>query len=221
MNTVEPTFCALRCRDAPALVLQRIGLVDLDPDRAREDHVEQILRHRHQIVAFFRIGGERRPGEEQRAFLREDAEVDGPIGPEAWPKLTIRPFGLRQSSDFMNVSLPTECRPPTFPPLVISFDPRDEILARVDDRMLAAVGRGDLRLLLVAHRADDGRALQFRPLTGDQADASGRRVEQDDIAVADPVNLTNEILHGQALSIIAAACGSEMPSGNGIGGRLA
>jgi hypothetical protein len=41
-------------------------------------------------------------------FCAKMPRSTGPTGPEDWPKLTIRPRGRRQSSDFMKVSLPTE-----------------------------------------------------------------------------------------------------------------
>ena len=39
----SPSSCGFRGRDAPSRVLQRIGLVDLDLDLAREHDIEQIL----------------------------------------------------------------------------------------------------------------------------------------------------------------------------------
>src|SRR4051812_318476 len=60
-------------------------------------------------------------------------------------------------------------------------------LLRVDDRVVAAVGPGQLRLLVRADRADHGRAQRLEPLAGDQADAAGRGVEEDRVARLHPV----------------------------------
>src|SRR5580698_3243837 len=62
-------------------VLQRIGLVDLDLDGAGFDDLEEIPRHRQHVGALGGIGVERRPREEERALLREDAEIDRRDGP--------------------------------------------------------------------------------------------------------------------------------------------
>src|SRR5882672_7832439 len=50
---------------------------------------------------------------------------------------------------------------------------RDEILAAVDDRVVAAVRGGDARLLVAADGSDDGGAEGLAPLTQDPADAAG------------------------------------------------
>lgn len=91
----------LRC------IRERIGLIDHDPDGTGQYHPEQILRHRQQVGALFAISVERRSGEEERTFAKMPRST-GPSGPEDCLKLTIRPFGRRQSSDFMKVSLPIE-----------------------------------------------------------------------------------------------------------------
>ena len=57
-------------------VLQRIGLVHLDLDRARFDDVEQLLGHRDEVFALGSIGVERRTGDVERALAGEQAEIE-------------------------------------------------------------------------------------------------------------------------------------------------
>src|SRR5439155_21026900 len=63
------------------------------------------------------------------------------------------------------------------------LDAGDEILARVDDRMMAAMGLGELGLGIGADRADDGGTEMLRPLAEDEADAAGGGVDQDGAAL--------------------------------------
>ena len=74
-----------------------------------------------------------------------------------------------------------------------------EILARIDNCVGAAMGLGELCLLIVADGADDGGAEMLRPLAQDKADAAGRGVQQDGIAGFDAIGLADQILHRQAL----------------------
>src|SRR5260221_10037415 len=55
-------------------VLQRIGLIDRDLDRAGEHHVEQLFRHGNQILALGGIGVQRRAVYVERSLLRQQAE---------------------------------------------------------------------------------------------------------------------------------------------------
>ena len=86
-----------------------------------------------------------------------------------------------------------------------SFAPRDlldarhEILARIDDRIMAALRLCDVHLLFASERPDDGATQRLRPLAGNQPDPARRGVEGDSVALGDVVDLANEILHGQAL----------------------
>jgi hypothetical protein len=94
-------------RDARGHFCQRVGLVDLDPDLARADDLEQLGAQRNQIGALGRVMHQRRPRQEQRALLRQQQGSKGGTGPEALPKLTIIPQVRRLSSEPAKVSLPT------------------------------------------------------------------------------------------------------------------
>ncbi len=78
------------------------------------------------------------------------------------------------------------------------LDTRHEVLAGIDHWVVATVRLGDLRLLLAPDRADDGGAQRLRPLASDQAYPARRGVEENRIALGDFVDLSDEILHGQA-----------------------
>ena len=65
--------------------------------------------------------------------------------------------------------------------------------------MRRAVILGELDLLVRTRRADHRRAEVLRPLAGDQANAAGRGVEQQDRVGADLVGLAQQIAHRHAL----------------------
>jgi hypothetical protein len=74
---------------------------------------------------------------------------------------------------------------------------RNEILARVDDRVRAAVRLRELRFRIRSDRADHRDVQRARPLTGDEADAACRRVEQDRFAALQRKRLAEQVLDGQ------------------------
>ena len=65
--------------------------------------------------------------------------------------------------------------------------------------MVTPVCAGELSLRLGADRADDGRAQRAQPLTGDEAYAAGRCVQQDDMTLTDREGPSNEVFHRAAL----------------------
>jgi hypothetical protein len=79
------------------------------------------------------------------------------------------------------------------------LDPLHHVFRVVVDDVRGAVRLGQLRLLFGPHGADQVRADRARPLTCDQADAAGRRVEQHGLARLEPPGLAEQVLHGQAL----------------------
>ena len=79
------------------------------------------------------------------------------------------------------------------------LDAFDEILLGVNDRVGAAMGLGEFRLLLAADGADHGGAEMLGPLAEDQADAAGRGMQQNGVAGFDAIGLADQVLRGQAL----------------------
>jgi hypothetical protein len=75
---------------------------------------------------------------------------------------------------------------------------RGKVLARVDDRMIATMCAGNIRLRLGAHSPDHRRAQVLRPLAHDEADAARGGVDQDRIARLDLVRLIEEATCGHA-----------------------
>ena len=65
--------------------------------------------------------------------------------------------------------------------------------------MIAAVGRGQLRLPVRAHGADHGRAEVLRPLTRDEPDAAGRGVDQDGVARLHLIGAVQQVVGSHAL----------------------
>ncbi len=72
--------------------------------------------------------------------------------------------------------------------------PGNEVLAGVDDGVVAAVGTGDLRLGIGAHGADHRGPQAPGPLAGDQADATGGRVDQHRVTGFHPVDAPQQVV---------------------------
>jgi hypothetical protein len=82
---------------------------------------------------------------------------------------------------------------------VISLDPLGEVLARVDDGVVAAVCLGQRRLLVGTDGADHGDAQCPRPLADDQADTAGRGMDQDGVARLHRAGTAQQVLRSHAL----------------------
>src|SRR5271169_6892831 len=181
-------------------VLQRIGLADFDLHLARQHGFEQILRHRQHVGALGRIGVERRAREEKRTLLRENAEIDGSDRARGLSEAhdeTVGPDAVERLHESVLADAVVDDR--DFLPFGQLFHALDKILARVDDRVVAAVRLCELRLLVAADRADHRGAQRLRPLAGNQADAAGRAVEQNRLALPDLMDLADQIWRRQAL----------------------
>ena len=179
---------------------ERVAVVDRHPDRARRDDAEELLGCRQQVLALRRVGDERRPREKERALHRQDGRVDRrdragrvaeahhqPQGGEAVERVVEGrlPHGVVDDGD----ARPTGQRPHAL----------REVLARVDDHVIAAVGPGEGGLGVAADGADDGGTQMLGPLAGDEADTPGGRVEEDRVTTLHPVRATEQVLGGQAL----------------------
>ena len=108
ISRVEPVVArpsSARC--ASAASARAKALVDLDLDGAGCHDVEQVAGAGQQQLAVAGVGHQGRPGDVERALGAEHAQLKFSTGPDALPKLTARPSGRRQSSERMNVSLPT------------------------------------------------------------------------------------------------------------------
>jgi hypothetical protein len=78
-------------------------------------------------------------------------------------------------------------------------DALGNVLARRHDRMRAAVRLGGFGFCIGADDADHGDAERLRPLAGDQAHATRRRVVEDRFATFKRVNLSEQILRRHPL----------------------
>src|SRR5581483_6676925 len=78
------------------------------------------------------------------------------------------------------------------------LDPRDEVLARVIDRVGASVLRRQARLLVAADGTNHGGAKMLRTLAQDEADAARRRLHQDRLAGLERIGGMDEKMRGQA-----------------------
>jgi hypothetical protein len=77
-------------------------------DHAAGNQREQLVAGFFQLLAICYVAVEGRAGRIQRTFLVENTRLTPDTGPEALPKLTIRPRRCRQSSESSQVSFPTE-----------------------------------------------------------------------------------------------------------------
>src|SRR6202011_4470820 len=74
----------------------------------------------------------------------------------------------------------------------------DEILAPIDDRMIATVLLDERCLFIVADRADHGSAKMLCPLADDQSDTTGRGMDQDCLAALHGMSATHQVPGGHA-----------------------
>ena len=75
----------------------------------------------------------------------------------------------------------------------------DEILPRVHDCRVTAVGAGDCGLLLGSNRADDGRAKVFCPLAENETDTPRSGVKEDGVAALDRKGREYQVMRGDPL----------------------
>ena len=87
---------------------QRKALVDVDLHITAFHRGEKIVSHGLGRLAAAHVHEQGLACEVEAALLRQHGGRTGGTGPEALPKLTIRPKGIRQSSEPSKVSLPTE-----------------------------------------------------------------------------------------------------------------
>ena len=154
-------------------VLQGEVLVDAELDRAGDHGPEQILGGGDQVLALADVGVERGARQEERALGREHADVEAGTGPVALPKLTMSPRGAgSRASSRRCPCRRSRTRPAPLRPPVIPFTRAVKSSCRVEDGVAAPLAARQLRLLGVAHRADDDGAERLRPLAGDEAHAA-------------------------------------------------
>ena len=171
-------------------VRQREGLADgsltILPAAHQSEH---LVGHREQRLARRRVAEQRRARHVQRALLRQQAQVE-----------RRRPGPTRcRTAPTARAATGSRATPGTCPCRRVVdhrhalaagdlLDALDEVLARVDDRVRAAVGAcasSAFSSLPTVPIIVTPSAL--RPLAGDQADAAGRGVEQDRVAGFEPL----------------------------------
>ena len=171
----------------------------LDLHRAGFHDIEQLFRHGDEIFALGGIGVERRARHIERAFRREQAEIER----------IDRAGGLTEQRDdaergeaiqrFQEGVLADGVV--DHGALLAAGDLRDalhEVLAGVDDGVVATMGFREFCFLVAADGADHGGAEMLGPLAEDEADAAGRGVQQNGVAGFHAIGLADQILRGQA-----------------------
>jgi len=84
------------------------SLVNVNFDFAALHHSKQIVSHGLRAFARCDVAEQGLACDVQRTFDAKIPGAKGATGPDALPKVAIKPKGRKQSSDFSQVSLPTE-----------------------------------------------------------------------------------------------------------------
>ena len=164
-------------------VVEGVALVDLDLDAAGADVVEQLAREGRTLVLVRDEVRQRGARHVERALHRELHGVDrGDLAggrAEADEQATARE---RVDRALVGRAADAVVDDRHAGPVGDLPDPGRDVLAGVDDGVLAAVRHGDGGLRVRGDAADDLDAEQARPLREEQADPAGRGVQQHRVA---------------------------------------
>src|SRR5262245_16248657 len=181
-------------------VPESVRVADLHADPARPDHVEELAGGCLQVGPGGRVAGQRRPGDVQRPFRGQDPQLERRHragGVAEADQQAERVQAIERALERALADRVVNHRH-TSPAGQIA-DPLDEVFPRVDDRLVAPVGPGQLGLLVRADGANHGRPERLQPLAGDQPDSAGRRVEQNGLAGPHRVGPPDQVLHRHPL----------------------
>ena len=179
---------------------ERVALADADRDFAAPDRAEKVARHFLMPRAIGHESNQGRPGGDQRALLRQEANVEGFDRPRRRTEAHEHAEGLEAIERSREGRLADAVIDHmAFPALGDLAHALGEILLAVEDRMFRARLFGELGLLRRADGADYGRPQRLAPLAKNEPDASGRGMDQDRVALLHAIGLAQEILRRQAL----------------------
>ena len=200
-STVEPTVRrSLQVAMRLLHVAHRVGLADLDAHDAAADHVEEFGCRLEQVGAFRSVGEQRGSREEQRAALREFERSERRDGPG---RIAIRDHQAeraqrieRSEKRVLADGVVDDVRALPARELLHA---RSEVVAALDQHVLATHGPHHRCLGVAADDGDHVRAEMQRPLRQDAADAAGGGVHDDDRALAHLVRPAQQYLRRHAL----------------------
>ena len=182
---LEPVVLrASRSRCAWAASASGVALGDVDLDLAARDDREQLVGHRLHRLARRDVGDERLPRHVERA-LRRRATTGANGGTDARGVAEARHQAERpQAVERLVPGVLADRVVDDLDALAAGdlLDARGEVLGAVVDREGGAVVARERAFLVAARRADQLQAERLRPLAGDQADAAGRGVPDDEVA---------------------------------------
>src|SRR4029077_13437267 len=140
-------------------ILERIGLINLDPYLSGLDDIEEIRGHGLEVLALCSVGHERRARHVQRSLAGEQIQVEGPDRPrpvaehhQHAPRLQA----VERAHEGIFADRVVHHR--HLLPVGDLLHALGEVLPGVDDRVLAAVPLRELRLLVGAHGTDHADA---------------------------------------------------------------
>src|SRR6516164_5669022 len=180
-------------------IFQRKSLVRLTANLACENQVKKLFGHLQHVCARCRIMDHGRAGDPQRTLDREQRRIDhdgtraGAIAHQraAWLQAVERRHQRVLADrviDYRDAFATGDLA-----------HPFGDILPRGHDRVGTAMRARDLGFLVRADRPDHGDAECLRPLAGDQAHTTRRRVVKDRFATFKRVNLSEQILRRHPL----------------------
>jgi hypothetical protein len=124
----------------------------------------------------------------------------GSMGPEVCPNVIIIPRVRKQSRGAQECILNHRIEDHRhFLAAGDTGNLRYEILFRIENRVVTAMGTGQFRLSFRRNGADDRCAERGRPLAENEAHAAGRGMYEDQVTRHDGIHLPDEHLSGHTL----------------------
>ncbi|MNQ74424.1 hypothetical protein D3C85_891790 [compost metagenome] len=181
-------------------VLECIAVADIDLELTAFDHAEQFVGHHLQALGGVGVAGHRRPGDEQRALLREYAQVDPGHRARGIAEADQQAArGDAVEGDFPGVLADAVIHHRALVPVGQLQHALDHVLVAVVDGRPGALRHGPRGFLGRADGADQLYPQRLGPLAGQGADATGGGMEQDGFAALEGEHLAQQVLHGQTL----------------------
>lgn len=177
-----------RARGLPSLerrvrgrrLAEREGRVDLHLHRARTDHGEEVGGRREEVLPPCGVGHQRRARQEEGALLGEEERGDRSNGARSVAVGDQETERRQAVEGALERVLPDGVvDDPDSGAAGDLLHPGDEALPRRDDDVVTPRLAREGRLGVGGDGADHGRAEASGPMGGDEADAAGRRVEED------------------------------------------
>src|SRR5215472_9820996 len=180
-------------------VLQLVALIDLDLDSPRRHVPEELVGKGAFLGRVGDVVGKGRACDEQRSLDRELHCIDrwdrARCGTDAYEQATA----LERVERALEGILANAVVHDRYAGPVGQFaDALGNVLATVEDHVIAAVRSRDLGLLFRRYRTDDRKAEKPGPLRDDQTYAAGSRVQQNRVAGLQRPDATQKVSRSES-----------------------